>query len=262
MLATFAAEMFAYFEARGSAAIHAENFDASISEVAKRLGVDTTVVLSMPLARSIAANIAEKIKNTPGQIKEELFDPAGGWQAVAEAGGSKLLREMADKAFDGPVRNVGYALSLVAAIKLHHPTIQPSLNRAFAVMEKTCNGQNWVSISERSLKDNWKQWRAVAPIGAALWTFEQQRIGINAPADWFEKAMKDPDGLKLLLRWAKWFRGFGVGFYPKGGQGSLIPADEAFDYDIGLSELRPSILPLSPDELKAAQAYRAAVRMD
>ena len=256
-LATYAAQLIAYFEEKGPA-LASETFATTVAGVAERLGISEEEVLSMPQARPIAEAILRDASNARGMIEAELLRPAGGYQTLADAPGSRVLREEAIKALMGGARNVGWALLLIANMDRRHPGLQPSLNRAIAVMEATCSGKNWANVSDRTLKDHWKQWRGIAPLSAAIWVWQMDPRAGNTWDDRLYSAFGTEIGVKAVLRWAKWFRGFAVSFGASKGRGPLIPEEEAVIYDVPLPSAEPNLPGLSRSELEAALQYRAA----
>lgn len=256
-LATYAAQLIAYFEEKGPA-LAAETFATTVAGVAERLGISEEEVLSMPQARPMAEAMLQDASNARGMIEAELLRPAGGYQTLADAPGSRVLREEAQKALSGGARNVGWALLLIANMDRRHSGLQPSLNRAIAIMEATCSGKNWASVSDRTLKDHWKQWRGIAPLSAAIWVWQMDPQAGNTWDERLYTAFGTELGVKSVLRWAKWFRGFAVSFGASKGRGPLIPEEEAVIYDVPLPSAEPPLLGLSPSELEAARRYRAA----
>ena len=246
----------AYFRERGPAA--SRDFKATIAEVAARMGVTEEYVLSMPQARVVAEAIERDMKNARATIETELLQPAGGFQSLADAPGSMLLRQEANNALTGGARNAGWALLLVATMREHHPEFAPSLNRAFAVMEATCGSRNWPSVTDRTQKAQWGEWRGIAPLSAAIWSWQ---FGVTRKDQLEERlfsAFETREGVKKVLQYAKWFRQFGTTFGARNGKAPLLPESEAVVYQVDLPALRPVLPALVPAEMEAATRYRAA----
>lgn len=255
-LATYAAEMIAYCKAR-SPELSREMFDLTVKAAAAQMGVSEQDVLAMPQSRPIAQAIAHDAHNMQPYIEEELLTPAGGFQSLAEAPGSAVLRAAWDAALSGPVRNVGVTLTLIASLDRFHTDIPGSLNRAFAIMEADAPGGRRSSVTARTLRAHWLEWRGVAPLAAALRIWCHAVPPTQDGREHIAGAFATTEGVSTLLSWAQWFRAFGVLFAPSRGQKSIIPEAEAVQYRVNVPILTPPLTPLSPEELHNARGYRA-----
>ncbi|WP_139341772.1 hypothetical protein [Roseomonas mucosa] len=256
-LVTYAAELIAYCQAR-PASLMASLFKFTVQTVAEKLGVPEAEVLSMPHARTIAEAMATgDAHNLRGYIEEELLIPAGGFQALAEAPGSAVLRSEADAVLNGPVKNAGRTLLLIAAMVHHHPEIPASLNRAFAIMEGDANAVRRSGVTTRTLRAHWADWRGIAPLAAALWVWNMQCPPGSNEKEHLADAFASEEGVRALLGWAVWFRQFGVSFAPSRGQSTILPETEAVLYRAGGQAILPPLPPLSIEELQDAAAYQA-----
>ena len=132
-----------------------------------------------------------------------------------------------------------------------------SLNRAFSIIEATAEIRGRPKISDRTLKEHWKEWRGIAPLSAALQAWEMQRPSGNQANYARSQALMTKQGISSLLMWAKWFRWFATTFTPHKGQGVLIPEREAVIYNVALSEEMPPLPPLRQFEMEAAMRYHA-----
>lgn len=257
MIVTYGHLLRAFLNRPGERAILGAEFNRAIQEAATELGVRTDAVLSMPLARLIAEHVIREVSNAPGRIEDELIVPGGGDQGIADAPGSKALTQIADRAWNGPVRNTGYLLLLVARMQRNHPDSRPSLNRALAVMEATCTGPDWGGTGASTLFEQWKEWQSVAPLSAAIWAWVQRRPAGVPKEDWHLSALRPGEGLKNVIQWTRWMRHFAVTFKPKGGQKTLLDDLQTVDFRSTLPPALPHLFPLSTNELQAASSYHA-----
>ena len=256
-IATYGAQLIAFIDAKGTRAIAQGEFSKTIAEAAAELGVASSVLLSMPIARFIAEQIARDATNMRGRLEDELLKPVGGMQTLADAPGSKVLREAVQNAMDGPVRNVGYLLLLIARMDKLHLDLKPSLNRAVAVAEATCAGPGWPGAKDRTLHNHWAALKTVAPLAAALWCWADRRPATVSRDDWFLSAFTTEHGVKTVLQLAKWFRRYAITFSVSGAKSSLLDPAVTVDYDVNVPELAPTLFPLSPSEVKVALGYHA-----
>ncbi len=257
-LVTFALQLRAFLNKKGPRIIAEEEFRASVIDVARQLGVSPSAVLSMPIAEEIAQGIARDVGNAAGRIETEMYYPAGGDQAAADAPGSRVLREGIERAVNGPVKHVGYQLFLMARMSKLHPEMGSSLNRTKEIMVQTCKGPTWPNISYTTLNDHWVNWRSISPLAAAIWAWNLQCPASVRSEDWMVRAFTTQDGLKSVMQWTRWFRRFATNFKAKGSKTSLLDASATIDFGVNLPEQMPPLPKLLPEEVAAGLSYKAA----
>lgn len=260
--ATYAAEMMGFVDAFSPGAQSGALHDA-LEREAERLGVTPADVLSMPHVRE---RMAQFLRMVPAwqdefrsRIEHELFRPAGGFQSVASAPGTKVLADEIGKAAGGGAFACGLLLLMVARMARFHPEIPASLNRAHAVLEAWRAANPGAKLpADRTIKSAWKEWGGVAPLWAALAvTIESAAQGAAAPEGAVMRAFENVETRRQLIGWAKWFRRFAVGHTPQGASRPLLSEREAVLVTGAVAEGDPPLGPLTPALLKAAAAYRA-----
>ncbi len=194
-------------------------------------------------------------------VFERIFNPAGSYRTLAEAPGtSQILKDYA-RAAEGHAYFSGVLLMITANIALHHPDVQPSLNRAMEVIQDWPNSIRKKVPSDRTIWKYWKQSRSISPLWAAYITAHNEYNAGNvessaAAHDLFMDLAK----FRQMVAYAKWYSAFAVSRSSDGAAGPLIPHDEVVEVVADVSPIQPHLQPLRPEMLRAAKNYLAPSR--
>lgn len=193
----------------------------------------------------------------------ERLDAVGGNETVINAPARDTLVAEVEKVSAAGARRAGELLLIVACMAEHHKDLPPSLNRAMAVIEarfKKAGKPTVTGTNERALKDAWRDYRAVAPLWAALIYREHVTAGKNFAAG---SAFSDLSQRYFILSWAIWFRDFAASFRPMRSQEFLIEKEDMLDYCVGTEAIQPTLMPIPDRLLTVAKNYRVkAVKQD
>jgi hypothetical protein len=191
-----------------------------------------------------------------------IFEPAGSFRAVAQARGSRQMLLDYERAAAGGAFFSGVLLSIIAVLARHHTETPASLNRALAVTQGWSKRGLMRVPTERTLLDEWQNWRHVAPLWAAVIGNQQlaQGHGLLSPFGASLEVLLDPARLRQIIGNARWFRNFAGSFVPQHGREVLIPLDISLPIVADVNEIEPPLAPLPPDDLAAAKRYRAPTR--
>jgi hypothetical protein len=188
----------------------------------------------------------------------------GGNLRVAYAPGvGELEREM-ERAARGGASAAGYVLLLMARLDTFHPEMTPSLNRAVRVIEaarKHVPGLKWRTDSK--VKEDWKKWKAVAPLWAAWLVFNfiasapAPTTGVPPSPEELIITFNTPSVRSRFVAWARWFRRFALDHVASPGQPPAMSEAQAVLIVPEDPILHPPLTPLSDWELDAARSYKA-----
>lgn len=260
--ATFAAQMMGFMDVLFPQML-LQGLPLGIEGAAKRLGVSPDDVLSLPHIREMVAEIFRVWPDMQAQlrsrIEHEVFQPAGGFHAVAAAPGAAVLTDEMRKAASGGAFACGLLLVMVARMAKFHPGVPASLNRAHAVLDalRAANPGSGLP-ADRTIKAAWKEWGGIAPLWAALAaTIDVAAATASSPEEAARQALERPDMRRQMMGWAHWFRRFAVSHTPAGAAKPLLTEREAVLMISGVAEMEPPLGPLPSALLEAATGYRA-----
>ncbi len=230
--------------------------------VAEKLGVTPAEVLSMPFARELPVLLAPVVDAEADKIAErvraELFEPAGGYQRVAEAPGADLLHAEFRSAVERGAMEAGILLGLIAALHLNHRGQTASLNRAIAILLEMDKRGEVKIRKETSLKQAWTQWRSVAPLWAAV-CLDHGDTRFNGLPDLAKIAglFVSPARRRRVLSWAQWLREFAVTHKPPNTTTTHILKSEAVQIIAPVEPEPAPVGPIGAELLEGARVSRA-----
>jgi hypothetical protein len=233
----------------------------TLEGLGRRLAIPPAELARMPGSAAFYTSFFAQPDTTYRLLDETVFDPIGHFRTVAEAPSSEQLLIDFTKAVQGGAFYAGIMLALVTMLKLRHPEIPASLNRAIAILE-SLKARGLMSLpSDRTLLTAWKNWRHMAPLWAALTGSVQaaQSDGLCGFSAGLE-TLQDPARLGRVLGHAKWFRSFATTFVPDHATAPLIPEAEALQIITGAPEMEPPLSGLARIDLEVAQSYQAPTR--
>ncbi len=152
------------------------------------------------------------------------------------------------------------ALVIVRAIVERYSEYEPSLNKAFAVLEADLqrSGRPWdrrrPPANVRDIQKAWKAFKSVSHLWAAAWLLRQQP-GITGA----EEAFSTPETLPLFLAVAEDMRQFAETFSQPRAHKPLLNPGDAWEVpsDLSLPAVEIKMPPLSEEALETLRCYRA-----
>ena len=190
--------------------------ERALSEAAAARGRSNSAVMALPHASHIPAAMASVFLEDMQQEYAAAYSDVGGRGTLLRARRSDdVIDCMMRAAHHGNV--VGGALLLMVSMDLHHPDLNSSRNRAWSIIaaEKE-DGRHGASFDSGRFKAIWDEARCIAPLHGA-YTLMRQIL----PPVLLARAVSSPDGVRMIIGWAKWFRAWVVGFKPKHGRSPL-----------------------------------------
>jgi hypothetical protein len=257
VLATYAADLFWLIgEKLGPHAVRMGPKSA-VRDAANELGVNSDALKFLPGVESFFAKIIAKPDQAVAAVSSRLWAPGGGFKSVADAPGTEVITSQMRAASSGGALHAGLMLDYVATLRACHPDIEPSIARSIAILEaRSCSKDRPIPLpTGRTLKKSWAEWRAVAPIWAAI-SLISELVSVGFGSNRNHSTMEvlfNPAHRKKLLSWALWFNEFGTTFIPKHASGPLIPTSEAIDLRFDVSAECPPFIEL-PDDFRDAAA--------
>ena len=250
-IATWAASMMAVLESEELATETTLGMAEALGRVAAQLGVSEAEVMKMPNAREFM----QAVGGLPGKVRADidaaLFLRSGGLATVATAPGLDQVNAYVAHAVGGGAALAGLVLLTVARLAKHHPEVGPaSQKRAVEVVWATTTQRG-----SRSMIDDWKRWRRVLPLWAALVC----RASAAGNKDALRATMDDalsPAGVRSLLSHAAWFRQFARAHQAPGAARPLLLPSEVDPLPGGFPPTLPDIRPLDGQALAAARRHK------
>jgi hypothetical protein len=221
----------------------------ALAEVERALNEADSSWMALPYASHIPAAMASVFFEGMRQEYDYTYRSAGGRSSLLRSRRRDDVMECMRRA-DHHGNVVGGALLLMVSMDRHHPGLEPSRNRAWSIIAAGReDGRYEASFDLGRFKAIWDEWRCIAPLLAAYSLMRH----LLPPAA-LAQAVGSPDGVRIIIGWAKWFRAWAIGFKPKHGHGHpLIPDHQAAVYDSSAPELVPPVGRLDESQIKAAQ---------
>jgi hypothetical protein len=241
--------------------------DLSPERVARRAAELGVPDLLQPTARTLADEITHR-------IEQDLYSPAGGLAAVAEAPGAEALFQDYSAAATGGAYVSGLVLLAAASLRIHTPSAPVSVNRAIALVD-VLKHRGFLpegTPTGRGFWNFWPRWRGVAPLWAALTlasapgtmssTLEEPN-GIaaalmgdlqGAPPSLrtMQMLFAVPDRRVTLGGWAVWLRDLAATLHPPNSRKPLLPATDSFCFVPGVTPIQPPVGRISSEHLERA----------
>ena len=154
----------------------------------------------------------------------------------------------------------GAVLVIVRTIVERYSECEPSLNKAFAVLEADLqgSGRRWTRqrppANVRDIKKAWKAFKPVSHLWAAVWLLREQQGDTEA-----EETFSTPETLLLFLAVAEDMRQFAETYSQRRAHKALLTPGVAWEVprDLSLPTVKLDMPPLSDEALKVLQNYRA-----
>lgn len=214
-----------------------------------------------PIFPLIGKNPDPELSGRAEQLERAKYiDPAGGYEAIANADSISTLEKDLAKNFSHALEP-GRQLYLCAI--MHNQGLQreggASLDKAIFLLQKNAA---LPASSERTLKDRWANYRSVSHLAAAI-IYSTQNLYIGDDKD---ERISLTDcfcgALGSTLAVANYFANFGLTFIPHARSEALLDKEQLWlvPDNLTLPDLDIVLPKLSAEELKSFKDYRARPR--